>query len=291
MSAWRLPGTLPLWGAFAAALAALAGSLYFSEIRHFVPCTLCWYQRILMYPLVPLLGFALVMRLPVLAYPVLLFSVVGQGVSIYHYLLQKTSWFTSATVCGSGVSCSIMYIDWYGVVTIPLLAMVGFMLISLCIVAYLTSLEDAEAVSLTLHARSALVLAAILGAALAVWLFARMPAPVEPVPPAAATESSDSSTPVAADTGDAGERLFAEHCAACHGAQGQGIPTLTPALQTSERVRTLSNSALQALVRNGITADDPQNQTGNSMPPMAETSLDDVELQAIIAHLRTLVQE
>ncbi|MEM7737254.1 MAG: disulfide bond formation protein B, partial [Deinococcota bacterium] len=31
------------------ALVATAGSLYFSEVRNFIPCTFCWYQRILMY--------------------------------------------------------------------------------------------------------------------------------------------------------------------------------------------------------------------------------------------------
>src|SRR3954451_12070065 len=44
--------------AFAAALVATLGSLYFSEVAHFVPCKLCWYQRIAMYPLVPILGLA-----------------------------------------------------------------------------------------------------------------------------------------------------------------------------------------------------------------------------------------
>ncbi|KAA0806277.1 disulfide bond formation protein B, partial [Bacillus sp. AY2-1] len=33
---------------------ATIGSLYFSEIKGFIPCELCWYQRIFMYP-IPLL--------------------------------------------------------------------------------------------------------------------------------------------------------------------------------------------------------------------------------------------
>jgi disulfide bond formation protein DsbB len=37
--------------ALAPALTAMLGSLYYSEIAGFIPCTLCWYQRILMYPL------------------------------------------------------------------------------------------------------------------------------------------------------------------------------------------------------------------------------------------------
>ena len=41
---------------------AWPGSLYFSEVADFIPCTLCWYQRIAMYPLVVILGIAAVRR-------------------------------------------------------------------------------------------------------------------------------------------------------------------------------------------------------------------------------------
>ncbi|MCS0543365.1 disulfide bond formation protein B, partial [Aeromonas veronii] len=48
-----------LFIAFAAALISTLGSLYFSEIQKFVPCELCWYQRIFMYPLAIILGIAI----------------------------------------------------------------------------------------------------------------------------------------------------------------------------------------------------------------------------------------
>src|SRR6476661_10099928 len=52
------PGAL--WAAFALALVAFAGSLFFSEHASYIPCRLCWYQRICMYPLVVIfLGAAL----------------------------------------------------------------------------------------------------------------------------------------------------------------------------------------------------------------------------------------
>ena len=47
-----------LFIAWAASVIAMFGSLYFSEIRQFEPCELCWYQRILMYPMVVILGIA-----------------------------------------------------------------------------------------------------------------------------------------------------------------------------------------------------------------------------------------
>jgi len=40
-----------LYTAWLVSVVATLGSLYFSEISGFIPCELCWYQRILMYPL------------------------------------------------------------------------------------------------------------------------------------------------------------------------------------------------------------------------------------------------
>ncbi len=45
---------------FTISLIATFGSLYFSEVRGYEPCTLCWYQRILMYPIVLITGIALI---------------------------------------------------------------------------------------------------------------------------------------------------------------------------------------------------------------------------------------
>src|SRR3972149_9230839 len=47
---------------FIVALTATSGILYFSEVAGFTPCILCWYQRIFMYPLVLVLGAALVKK-------------------------------------------------------------------------------------------------------------------------------------------------------------------------------------------------------------------------------------
>ena len=45
--------------AYLQAWIATLGSLYFSEVRQFQPCLLCWYQRILMYPLIIIFGVAI----------------------------------------------------------------------------------------------------------------------------------------------------------------------------------------------------------------------------------------
>ena len=74
--------------AFVVALVATLSSLYFSEIAGFVPCTLCWYQRILMYPLtvITLVGF--IKQDEYLPNYVLPLAILGLIVSGYHYLVQ-----------------------------------------------------------------------------------------------------------------------------------------------------------------------------------------------------------
>lgn len=110
------------------AIAALLGSLYFSEIRGFIPCELCWIQRILMYPITVLLLVGVFNDDWLLPKYVLPFSITGLGVSTYHYLLQNHVF--GSTVCSAGVSCAIRYINVFGFITIPFLAGVAFLLIT-----------------------------------------------------------------------------------------------------------------------------------------------------------------
>ncbi|PNZ77805.1 disulfide bond formation protein B [Mammaliicoccus stepanovicii] len=116
------------------ALVATLGSLYFSEIREFVPCTLCWFQRIFMYPLVIILGigsFQNDFNVKKIALP---FSLIGLCISIWHYLEQKVPGFAEIKPCTSGVPCSSEYINVLGFITIPFLAGTAFFLISLILI-------------------------------------------------------------------------------------------------------------------------------------------------------------
>ncbi len=121
---------------------ATLGSLYFSEIAHFVPCTLCWYQRILMYPLSLLLLIAVLRQEKQIAYYVLPFSILGIGFSTYHYLLQKTQLFNHGGVCSAGIPCTTTWINWFGFVTIPFLALIAFILITFLMLISITTDED-----------------------------------------------------------------------------------------------------------------------------------------------------
>lgn len=50
---------LPLSVAFLIALTAMLGALFIGEVLGQMPCTLCWYQRIAMFPLVTIFGLSL----------------------------------------------------------------------------------------------------------------------------------------------------------------------------------------------------------------------------------------
>lgn len=119
-----------LYLAWVVALAATAGSLYFSEVRGFVPCQLCWFQRILMYPLVIVLGLASYRSDAHAVAYVLPLSLLGIALSGYHYLEQKVSWIGSGPFCGVGVPCTTEYLNLLGFITIPLMSFTAFTLIT-----------------------------------------------------------------------------------------------------------------------------------------------------------------
>ncbi|TCI26473.1 disulfide bond formation protein B [Exiguobacterium sp. SH3S2] len=120
-----------LYLAWLVALTATLGSLYFSEIREFVPCELCWVQRIFMYPLVFVLGMAVFTNDRQVKKYVLPLAIVGGMISLYHYLVQKVPGFADIKPCVEGVPCNVQYINWFGFVTIPFLALTAFTLITL----------------------------------------------------------------------------------------------------------------------------------------------------------------
>lgn len=112
---------------------ATLGSLYFSEIVGYIPCELCWTQRIFMYPIPVILGVALIRKEISAAFYVLPLSVIGMGFSIYHYLLQKVDALGQTDSCGL-VPCAMEYINYAGFITIPFLALTAFLGITICMV-------------------------------------------------------------------------------------------------------------------------------------------------------------
>jgi disulfide bond formation protein DsbB len=118
-----------LWLVFVVSAIATGGSLFFSEIAHFIPCELCWFQRICMYPLsITTLLAALANDRRVARY-LLPLPVVGAGVSVYH-LLVENGVVEQARACliSAPGGCATKWINEFGYMTIPTLALTGFAL-------------------------------------------------------------------------------------------------------------------------------------------------------------------
>ncbi len=121
--------------AFLIAVVSMAGSLYFSEVAHLLPCVLCWYQRIAMYPLVAILGVAIYFKDTKAYRYVFPLALIGLAIATYHVILYYgVNWgfhpeWTGP--CEAGISCTTRYIEWFGFITIPLLSWKSFFWINI----------------------------------------------------------------------------------------------------------------------------------------------------------------
>lgn len=120
-----------LFLSWATSFIATSGSLYFSEILKYEPCTLCWYQRIFMYPLVIILGVAIVKKDYKISIYSLILSIIGSFISTYHYLIQKVPYLSTTSTCGR-IPCTGDYLNWFDFITIPFLCLISFIIISIC---------------------------------------------------------------------------------------------------------------------------------------------------------------
>jgi disulfide bond formation protein DsbB len=138
LGAWdaivELVGPGALWLGATIAIVATAGSLYLSEGAHFIPCRLCWYQRIGMYPLgLILLIAALRKDYRAWIYPFAV-SLGALTISIYHVLLERYPSLESGGTCDPDNPCSIVWVRHFGVYTIPFMAGSAFAAIATAMV-------------------------------------------------------------------------------------------------------------------------------------------------------------
>ena len=119
-----------LWGAFVVAAIATGGSLFYSQVMHFIPCEFCWFQRVLMYPL-SILTLLMALRGDNRAARYLLpLPIVGACVSIYHLLIENNVIKEPAACSASAPGgCAFKWINEFGYMTIPTLALTGFALL------------------------------------------------------------------------------------------------------------------------------------------------------------------
>ena len=139
-----LLGVKAIWFAWLVALVATVGSLVYSEVIHFEPCRLCWFQRIAMYPMAVVLLVGAIRREFQVKYYALPLALVGLGISIYHYLMQVFPSLEGGS-CGV-VSCSARYVDIFGFISIPFMAGAGFIVIAVLLGFYVNknSVEQAR---------------------------------------------------------------------------------------------------------------------------------------------------
>jgi disulfide bond formation protein DsbB len=119
---------LALWLAWLVALVTTLGSLYFSEIAHFTPCKLCWYQRIAMYPLAIVLVMAAVRRDRRIAWYVVPVAAIGTVFAAYQTQLQAFP-HQHSSFCTLTEPCTVRYVWEFGFVSLPFMALSAFVFI------------------------------------------------------------------------------------------------------------------------------------------------------------------
>jgi disulfide bond formation protein DsbB len=134
-----------IYAAWVIALVGTLGSLVFSEIMGLAACTLCWYQRICLYPLVTILAAGILLRDRKLTYYALPLAVAGTAISLYHNLLYYKVIPEALAPCRQGVSCTTQQLNLLGFITIPLMALTAFVLVVTCLLLFQAKERKARA--------------------------------------------------------------------------------------------------------------------------------------------------
>jgi len=126
-----------LLAAWLVATMATASALFIGEVMMMVPCQLCWYQRIFMFPLAIVLGMACFSddrRGAVYALPL---AFGGLLMAAYHTLLVAGLVPKSWIPCSAGVSCADQKLEILNGIQIPWLSLVAFFIITLLLTFFL----------------------------------------------------------------------------------------------------------------------------------------------------------
>jgi disulfide bond formation protein DsbB len=118
---WARELALPL--AATIATVTTLGSLYYSEIAGYPPCTLCWYQRIAIYPQVVVLWVASVRRDVEVWRTAIPLAVIGAVISIWHIVIERNP--ALAGPCDPSNPCTIKWVEEFGFLTVPTMALVA----------------------------------------------------------------------------------------------------------------------------------------------------------------------
>jgi disulfide bond formation protein DsbB len=134
---WQL-----LFAAWLISVLATAGALFIGEVMGMMPCVLCWYQRIAMFPLALFLGFALVQQQRAFIVPSLCLSLIGWAIASYHTALYWGWIDPTLAPCGDGPSCTKQVLQIFGAVDLPMLSWLAFTAISFLLFLSLKATSD-----------------------------------------------------------------------------------------------------------------------------------------------------
>ncbi len=119
--------------ALAIAVVTSGGSLLLSEVAGYLPCELCWYQRIAMYPLVVIIAVAIVRGDREVWRTVVPLAGIGSAISIWHILLEQNPGWGGP--CDDSAPCTILWVQELGFLTLPTMALIAFVTIGLLTMA------------------------------------------------------------------------------------------------------------------------------------------------------------
>ena len=138
----RQMGRHALMLGFLLSLSGTVGSIVYSQVLGFPACILCWIQRLCMYPLLFVFGFALFRRENKEKYimpSAMLLSLLGGAVALYQWVKDMLALYGGLTIPCPAVSalpsCDKIYVLEYGYITIPMIALNAFILIALVLYA------------------------------------------------------------------------------------------------------------------------------------------------------------
>ena len=108
------------------------------------PCLLCWYQRIAMYPLALIIPVGIIRKDKNLPLYILPLTIIGGSIAIYHNLLYYNIVPESLAPCVQGISCTTKLVEYFGFITIPLLSLTAFVVITILMIAVWKGLKNEQ---------------------------------------------------------------------------------------------------------------------------------------------------
>jgi disulfide bond formation protein DsbB len=139
---WKFAAKYVLEIGLVISIGSILASLFYSNIAGFEPCEFCWWIRIMMYPQAILFAVALYYRKKqghldkVTVTVSLIMSVIGFGLALFQYYGQMFNPALLAGCVANGPSCTKLYFVSFGYITIPLMALTGFIVLIVTAIAH-----------------------------------------------------------------------------------------------------------------------------------------------------------